>query len=129
VKVDAGFYGSHNPYDEFLRVSCLRENLTSSSEGEGLETDRNAPRQSFTRQIFHKEVKSYLGFQDVAAKSFTSVKAHVHWVYCAYILLHARLPGIPDSLDSLPDRQRKIKEIVDSKEKVRMIQLLTQMNK
>jgi hypothetical protein len=79
-------------------------------------------------EIFHKEVKSYLGFQDVAAKSFTSVKAHVHWVYCAYILLHARLPGIPDSLDSLPDRQRKIKEIVDSKEKVRMIQLLTQIN-
>jgi hypothetical protein len=34
-------------------MSCLRENLTSSSYGEGLETDRGAPstpRQSFTRQ-------------------------------------------------------------------------------
>jgi hypothetical protein len=70
----------------------------------------------------------YLGFQDVAARSFTSVKAHVHWVYCAYILLHARPPGFPFHLDCLPDRQRKINEIVDSKEKVRMIQLLTQIN-
>ncbi len=69
----------------------------------------------------------YLGFQDVATKSFASVKAHVHWVYCAYILLHAHPPGIPDHMNSLPDKQRRIKEIMDSKEKVRMIQLLTQI--
>lgn len=79
-------------------------------------------------QIFHKEVKSYLGFQDVAARSFTSVKAHVHWVYCAYILLHGRPPGIPHPLDCLPEKQRRIKEIVESKEKAQMIQLLTQIN-
>jgi hypothetical protein len=29
----------HNPFDETHRASCLRENLTSSSYGEGLETD------------------------------------------------------------------------------------------
>ena len=29
----------HNPLDETHRASCLRENLTSSSYGEGLETD------------------------------------------------------------------------------------------
>src|ERR1700730_17393698 len=28
----------HNPFDETHRASCLRENLTSSSYGEGLET-------------------------------------------------------------------------------------------
>ena len=38
MKVDASIYGSHKPYCEDHRVSCLRENLTSSSEGEGLET-------------------------------------------------------------------------------------------
>jgi hypothetical protein len=70
----------------------------------------------------------YLGFQDVATRSFTSVRAHVHWVYCAYMLLHARPRGIPPHLDCLPDRQRKIEEAVESKEKVRMIQLLTQIN-
>jgi hypothetical protein len=29
---------THNPFNEAHRVSCLRENLTSSSDGEGLET-------------------------------------------------------------------------------------------
>ena len=50
MKIDAITYGSHNPYEENHRVSRLRENLTSGSEGEGLETDNLVPRQSFTRQ-------------------------------------------------------------------------------
>jgi len=50
VKMGASIYSSHNPYVEGYRVSRLRENLTSGSEGEGLETDQKAPRQSFTRQ-------------------------------------------------------------------------------
>jgi hypothetical protein len=61
---------THNPFDEIYRVSRLRENLTSGSEGEGLETGLRStlnghaggnpghsqgysyglPRQSFTRQ-------------------------------------------------------------------------------
>jgi hypothetical protein len=44
---------THNPFTETHWVSCLRENLTSSSYGEGLETDRataQVPRQSLTRQ-------------------------------------------------------------------------------
>jgi len=44
---------THNPFAESHWVSCLRENLTSSSYGEGLETDRataQVPRQSLTRQ-------------------------------------------------------------------------------
>ncbi|MDW3689476.1 IS4 family transposase, partial [Cupriavidus sp. CV2] len=38
----------------------MRENLTSSSYGEGLETGRTsrAPRQSFTRQSWHRVLKS-----------------------------------------------------------------------
>jgi hypothetical protein len=42
-----------NPFDESHGVSCLRENLTSSSDGEELETGRGSnlvPRQPFTRQ-------------------------------------------------------------------------------
>ena len=53
MKVAASIDTTHNLYDEAHWVSCLRENLTSSSEGEGLETGRTpilAPRQSFTRQ-------------------------------------------------------------------------------
>jgi hypothetical protein len=53
VKVAFRTETTHNPFNETHRVSCLRENLTSSSEGEGLETGRPVslvPRQSFTRQ-------------------------------------------------------------------------------
>ena len=43
---------THNPFDETYRVSRLRENFTSGSDGEGLETGRYAvPRQSFTRRV------------------------------------------------------------------------------
>jgi hypothetical protein len=38
MKVTAKSDRTHNPFDETYRVSCLRENLTSSSKGEGLET-------------------------------------------------------------------------------------------
>jgi hypothetical protein len=52
---------THNPFNETHWVSCLRENLTSSSYGEGLETGRattQVPRQSFTRQVWHRILKS-----------------------------------------------------------------------
>ncbi|MGH8602743.1 MAG: hypothetical protein ACREXR_08225, partial [Gammaproteobacteria bacterium] len=51
---------THNPFDEARWVSCLRENLTSSSYGEGLETGRavtQVPRQSLTRQLVFKASK------------------------------------------------------------------------
>ena len=48
---------THNPFDKTRWVSGLRENFTSRSYGEGLETDRTAPRQSLTRQTFHKILK------------------------------------------------------------------------
>jgi len=55
VKAAAGTTRTHNLFGEAHRASCLRENLTNSSYGEGLETGREfaqEPRQSFTRQIF-----------------------------------------------------------------------------
>lgn len=79
-------------------------------------------------ELFHKEVKMFLGFQDVAAKNFQSVMAHVHWVYCAYILMHSGPPGIPAHMKSMPERQKKLGKIIGSREKARVIQLLTQIN-
>ena len=61
MKATAGITPTHNPSDETHWASGLRENLTSRSYGEGLETGRTlvqAPRQSFTRQRFHKILKS-----------------------------------------------------------------------
>jgi len=79
-------------------------------------------------ETFHKDVKMFLGFEDVATRSFESVKAHVHWVYCAYILLHYPPPGVPAHIKSLADKQRRIQATIDSKDKARVIQLLTQIN-
>ena len=33
-------------------------------------------------ETFHKTVKMFLGFEDVASHSFGSVRSHVHLVYC-----------------------------------------------
>ena len=79
MKVVARTNRTHNPSDESHRVSRLRENLTSGSDGEGLETERwrtltghvggnpgdrqgracyTSPRQSLTRQVYFKVLKS-----------------------------------------------------------------------
>src|SRR2546430_10906002 len=54
---------THNPFNEAHRVSCLRENLTSSSDGEGLETGcamSSVPRHSLTRQTAFQELEGHL---------------------------------------------------------------------
>jgi len=54
---------THNPSDEAYWVSRLRENFTSGSYGEGLETGRasaQVPRQSFTRQTAFQELTLHL---------------------------------------------------------------------
>lgn len=79
-------------------------------------------------ELFHKDVKMFLGFEDVSTKHFASVIAHVHWLYCAYILLNSNPPGVPEHVKSTSDKQRIIKEIIDSKEIAQEIQLLTQIN-
>ncbi len=83
MKVAARLDRTHNPFDETCWVSRLRENLTSGSYGEGLETGRRKtltgheggnpgdrqgqsydalPRQSFTRQVFFSDWKAHEGW-------------------------------------------------------------------
>ena len=78
-------------------------------------------------ELFHKDVKMHLGFEDVSTQSFSAVLAHVHWVYCAYILLNASPPGIPLTIRSIPERQSMLKRIIDSKETRRIRQLITRI--
>ena len=78
-------------------------------------------------EIFHKEVKMFLSFEDVATKWFCSVKAHIHWVYCVYILLNSKSIEVPENLKSMGEKQRWIRKIIESKEKSRVIQLLTRI--
>ena len=78
-------------------------------------------------EIFHKMTKMFLGFEDVAAKAFESVIAHVHWVYCAYILLNSHPPGMPPSMKSIADKQRLITQSVKKRGLSRMLQQLSQI--
>jgi hypothetical protein len=81
---------THNSFDEAHWVSCLRENLTSSSYGEGLETGRastQTPRQSFTRQVYFKEAKQHLGFLREQSNHYAAYVASIHLSAIRFCLL------------------------------------------
>ena len=81
----------------------------------------------WTIELFHKTVKQHLGFEDVATSGFDSVMSHVHWVYCAYILLGMSPPGVSAGVKSLGDQQRQLQQLLANQEKRRVLQQLTQM--
>src|SRR5215468_8560759 len=78
-------------------------------------------------ELFHKSVKQHLGFEDVATHGFDAVIAHVHWVYCAYILLHMSPPGLSPGAQSIGDKQRALQQGLADQEKRRILQKLTQI--
>ncbi len=78
-------------------------------------------------ELFHKNTKQHLGFEDVATSGFDSVMSHVHWVYCAYILLHMSPPGVSAEVKSLGDKQRQLQRVLESEETRRVLQKLTQI--
>src|SRR5215831_4511408 len=78
-------------------------------------------------ELFHKCVKQQLGFEDVATHSFDAVLSHVHWVYCAYILLHMSPPGLSPGSQSIGAKQRALQQGLAAKEKRQILQKLTQI--
>lgn len=79
-------------------------------------------------EIFHKHIKMFLGFEDVATKRFTAVESHVHWIYCAYILMKlCPIRGF-DENGSIAQKQEVLSHIVRLREKSRVRQLLTRFN-
>jgi hypothetical protein len=79
-------------------------------------------------ELFHKTVKMHLGFKDASPSSFDSVVSHVHWVYCAYLLLNGDLPGLSLPEKSLSLRQRHVMRVLDHKKKAHLLQQLTRIN-
>jgi hypothetical protein len=78
-------------------------------------------------ELFHKSVKQNLGFEEVATHGFDAVISHVHWVYCAYILLHMSPPGLSPGVHSIGDKQRALQQALADKEKRHILQKLTQI--
>ena len=78
-------------------------------------------------ELFHKSVKHNLGFEEVATHGFDAVISHVHWVYCAYILLHMSPPGLSPGVQSIGDKQRALQQGLADKDKRHILQKLTQI--
>jgi hypothetical protein len=68
----------------------------------------------------------FLGFEDLSAKYFSSVISHVHWVYCAYILLNLSPPGLAIGVKSMAQKQLMVNKIIENKGLSAVNQLLTQ---
>jgi len=79
-------------------------------------------------EIFHKEVKMFLGFEDVSPKWFESSVSHVHWVYCAYILMKYHIPDDKIPLKSMAGGQIMVKKSIEIKSLLCLKQLLTRIN-
>src|SRR5499427_4869841 len=84
-------------------------------------------RMRWTVELFHKCVKQHLGFEEVATHGFKAVMSHVHWVYCAYLLLHMAPPGLSPGAQSIGDKQRALQQALADKEKRQILQKLTQI--
>ena len=78
-------------------------------------------------ELLHKCVKQHIGFEDVATHCFDAVVSHVHWVYCAYILLHMAPPGLSPESQSVGDKQRALQQGLADQEKRHILQKLTQI--
>ena len=95
MKVTASATLTHNPCGEADWASGLRENLTSRSYGEGLETGRRliqAPRQSFTRQCYHKSLKQNVSLAKSPTQTVTTQTTHFFAALCGFLKLE-RLKG------------------------------------
>ena len=80
----------------------------------------------WTVEVFHKTIKMHLGFEHIAAHQFLSVIAHVHWVYCAFLLLQAFPEEVSEKTPTIPQTQQRIRSIIDHKEIAQVLQRLTQ---
>jgi Transposase DDE domain len=78
-------------------------------------------------ELFHKSVKQNLGFEEVATHGFDAVISHVHWVYCAYILLHMSPPGLSPGNQNIGDKQRALQQGLADAEKRHILQKLSQI--
>ncbi|WP_375377904.1 hypothetical protein [Paenibacillus sp. MZ04-78.2] len=69
----------------------MRENLTSSSYGEGLETSLAAPHQSFTRQVFFRWIKQHLNIPTLFGTTENAVYGQLFAALMVYVLLNGCL--------------------------------------
>ena len=78
-------------------------------------------------EIFHKHIKMFLGFGDVAATHFSSVESHVYLVYCAYLLLQSGVVDQTDSKMTIQEKQHRVGKIFENRKIAKTVQELTKI--
>ncbi len=115
MKVTASTTLTHNPCGEAYWASGLRENLTSRSYGEGLETGRmliQAPRQSFTRQLVFKSWKSHLHLATLTTKTANSTLCYLYGRMLLILLTYALSPPLRAKLWEQHRRELSLLKLV-----------------
>ena len=59
-------------------------------------------------EMFHRTAKGQLGMLDASVQDFNALTAHIHWVYCSYLILHEL--KIADA-KSLLEKQRRLTKL------------------
>lgn len=72
-------------------------------------------------ELFHREVKSYLGFEDAGLTRFEAIHSHVLWVYLAYLLL----PKLTSDLESggVLARKQHLQKLIRKEEMGQILKL------
>jgi hypothetical protein len=76
-------------------------------------------------ELFHRAVKSYLGFEDSGAHCFDAIHTHIHWVYCAFLLLHEL---VEDGKKGIKEKQLILEAKIDSLKMKKILQKTTQIS-
>lgn len=76
-------------------------------------------------ELFHKDVKSYLGMEDLGAHDFTSQQSHINWVYVAYLLLGGMQC---EAGTGIKTRQQKILNWKEAEEKNKGLKKIIQLS-
>jgi hypothetical protein len=76
-------------------------------------------------ELFPKSVKQHLGFEEGATQGVDAVISHVHWGYCAYLLLPMAPPALSPGVQSIGDTQRALPQGLADQEKRHILRKLT----
>jgi hypothetical protein len=68
------------PNGEKLYLACSKAEIDAGAI-------TRAYRGRWKIEIFHRDLKSYLGLEDAGLEKFDAIHAHVLWAYCVYLML------------------------------------------
>ena len=81
-------------------------------------------RERWLVELFHRDLKSYLGLEDAGVRKFDSLHAHIHWVYCAF----NTLKEMTSENTGIKEAQVILEQKIKRSEANNVIQMLSRIN-